>query len=153
MNEHYSRGAWKIENNRIQSIPYYYQYENNDIQLILQHKHNSEYIKLEYTSPALPPTIPRHVTKMLHLAASNARNVLTATVGLTTGDLNARPGPVRATAATADNGNVVTGRGDSAGAGDVLDGEVGDGDAAGGVALQVTAVVVLLDEDTVPGSC
>lgn len=129
-------------------------YENNDIET--NPTTRTGILQGRVLKPSLSPRsyeFQSKVAKTLHLAASNARNVLTATVGLTTGDLNAGPGPVRATAATADNGNVVSGRGDSAGAGDVLDGEVGDGDSAGGVTLQVTAIVVLLDEDTVPGSC
>lgn len=42
-------------------------------------------------------------------------------------------------------------RGDSAGAGDVLDGQAGDGKIGGRVSVEVAAVVVLFDEDTVPG--
>jgi hypothetical protein len=83
-------------------------------------------------------------------ASRNTRNILTAIIILSTRDINIIPGPVRAAGATADDGNVGAVRGDGAGAGDVLDGQVGDGDARGWVAVEVAAVVVLFDEDAVP---
>lgn len=95
------------------------------------------------------PTSPQ-TSKSNNLAASNARNVLAATVGLTASDLDVAPGPVGAGTAAADNGNVSTAGGNSARAGDARDSEIGDGDTAGRVALQVTALVVLLNQDTVP---
>lgn len=87
----------------------------------------------------------------LSRAAGNARHVLTAVIVLTTSDRDIGPGPVRAARATADNGNVRAVGVDAAGAGDVLKGQAGDGNAGGGVTVEVTAVVVLLDEDAVSG--
>ena len=42
-----------------------------------------------------------------HLALGNARNVLAATIGLPAGNLDALPGPVRASPTAADNSNIV----------------------------------------------
>lgn len=86
----------------------------------------------------------------LSRARSNAGNVLAVIVLLATRDLNTSPSPVRAARATADNGDVVAVLGDGAGARDVLDSQAGDGEIRGGVSVEVTAVVVLFDEDTVP---
>jgi hypothetical protein len=83
------------------------------------------------------------------LAASRARNVLAAAVGLTTGDLDVAPGPAGAGAAATDDGNIIPAGGNSTGAGNIGDSEVGDGDTAGRGTLEVSAVVVLLDQDTV----
>ena len=94
--------------------------------------------------------VPKTYGKSKDLAASNAGNVLAAAVGLTTGDLDVAPGPVGAAAAATDNSNVITAGGDGASAGNARDSEVGDGDTAGRGALQVTALVVLLNQDTVP---
>lgn len=95
----------------------------------------------------VPKTV---IAKSKDLAASNAGNVLAAAVGLTTGDLDVAPGPVGATTAATDNSNVITAGGDGARTGNAGDSEVGDGDAAGRGTLQVTALVVLLNQDTVP---
>lgn len=87
--------------------------------------------------------------KATRLASDAARQVL-AGIGLATSDGDARPSPVGARAAAADNSLVVSTTRDGTGAGDAGQLEVGDGDAGGGAALEVTAIVVLLDEDTVP---
>jgi hypothetical protein len=86
----------------------------------------------------------------LSRASRNTRNILTAIIIVSTGDINIIPGPVRAARATADDGNVGAARGDPARAGDVFDGQVGDGDSGGRVAVEVATVVVLFDEDAVP---
>lgn len=89
-----------------------------------------------------------------HLGAlGNAGDVGTAAVGLSTSDGNVRPSPAsaRLTAAAGDN-DIVAGAGNSASTSDVLDDKTGDGDASASCALQITAVVVLLDESTIP-SC
>lgn len=84
------------------------------------------------------------------LAGSTAGDVgALGGVGLATSDINGVPGPVGARAVTAGDDNVVAAGLD--GAGDTVHGEVGDGDAGGRVAVEVTAIVVLLDEDTVLG--
>jgi hypothetical protein len=90
---------------------------------------------------------------LLHLGAArcNTRDVLAAVIVLTTGDVDVGPGPVGAGVITADDDDVVSIRVDSAGAGDVLNGEVGDGDARCHLAVEITAVVVLLNEDTIAG--
>lgn len=94
------------------------------------------------------PTRANHLLR-LGAARSNTGDILAAAVVLTTGDLDVGPGPVGASAFTTDDDNVVSIRVDSAGAGDVLDGEVGDGDTRGHLTVEVTAVVVLLNEDTI----
>ncbi len=86
----------------------------------------------------------------LSRARSNTRDVLALIVVLATSDLNISPGPVRATRATADNGNVVAVRGNGAGARDVLNSQAGDGEVGGWVSVEVAAVVVLFDQNTVP---
>jgi hypothetical protein len=84
-------------------------------------------------------------------ALGNARNVSAATVRLTTGNSDIAPGPASAgRAATAGNHNIVSGARNRASAGDVLDNKAGDGDAGAGCTLQVTTVVVLLNEGAVP---
>ena len=90
---------------------------------------------------------------MLHLGAArcNTGDVLTAAVVLTTGDLDVGPGPVGAGVVTADDDDVVSVRVNGAGAGDVLNSEVGDGDARGHLAVEIAAVIVLFNEDTIAG--
>lgn len=83
--------------------------------------------------------------------ANNAGDVLARVIGLAAGDLDVGPGPVGAGAGAADDGHVVATGGDGAVAVQAVDGDVGDGQVAGGVAVQVAAVVVLLDQDTVLG--
>jgi hypothetical protein len=80
----------------------------------------------------------------------NARNILAATIGLAASDLNARPGPIRAGSTATDNRDIVPAGRHGAFTTDVLHGQVGDGDAGRRVALEIAAVVVLFDEDTVP---
>lgn len=87
----------------------------------------------------------------LGLAGSNAGNVLAAAVVLATVDLDVGPGPVGAAGLATDNGNVGALGVNSTGAGDVLEGEASDGETAGGVTVEVTAIVVLLNQDTVLG--
>lgn len=84
------------------------------------------------------------------LARDAIRSILAVAVRLASGDRDIIPGPVGASARAADDDNVVAGAGHGAGAGDVAEGKVGDWDAAGGLAaVEVAAVVVLLDEDAV----
>jgi len=84
-----------------------------------------------------------------HLARSHAGNVLAAIVLLTTGNLNVGPSPASASTLSTNNSSVLALGVNSVLALDVLEGEVGDGKTAGGATVEVTAVVVLLDEDTV----
>ena len=87
-------------------------------------------------------------------AFGNARDVGAATVGLTTGDSNIAPGPASAgRAAAAGDNNIVSGARDGTSTSDVLDNKASDGDSGAGCALEVTAVVVLLDERAVPSLC
>jgi hypothetical protein len=65
--------------------------------------------------------------------------------------LNVGPGPVLATRAAADNSSILSVGVNAVLALDVLEGKAGNGEAAGGLAVEVAAVVVLLDEDTVLG--
>lgn len=87
----------------------------------------------------------------LSRAGSNTGDVGAAAVGLAAGDDDVGPGPARARAAAAGNDDVVAAGGDGARAGNVLDLEVGDGDAGRRGAVEVAAVVVLLDDDAVLG--
>lgn len=86
---------------------------------------------------------------MLNLARGDAGDVLARVVLLAARDLDVGPGPVGAAAGAADDSQVVAARGDGALAVQAVDGDVGDGQVAGGVAVQVAAVVVLLDQDAV----
>lgn len=86
-----------------------------------------------------------------HSRASNvAGHILAAAVLLPTGDGHTRPRPAGARPRAADDHDVVAAAGHGARSGDVLDREGGDGDVGCGRALEVPAVVVLLDEDAVP---
>lgn len=84
-------------------------------------------------------------------AGRNAGNVLAAAVLLATGDGHIAPRPVRAAAGAADNDDVVAAAGDGIASVDVLDDHVGDRDSTRRVALEISTLVVLLDQDTVPG--
>lgn len=86
-----------------------------------------------------------------NLARGDAGDVLARVVLLAAGDTDVLPGPVGAGAGAADDGQVVALGGDGAVAVQAVDGDAGDGQVAGGVAVQVAAVVVLLDQDTVLG--
>lgn len=66
---------------------------------------------------------------------------------LATVDRDVGPGPVGAARRAADNGNIGGVGVNSSLTRDVLDGEAGDGDAAGGITAEVTTVVVLLNQD------
>lgn len=90
---------------------------------------------------------------MLYLgAASTARNILAA-VSLATSYSHIGPGPVGARSVTAFNYNVVSIGVNSIGSGDVLNSEIGDRDTGGrGAAVEVTAIIVLLDENSVAAS-
>lgn len=82
-------------------------------------------------------------------AASTARNILAA-VGLATSNSNIGPGPVGARSVTAFNNNIISVGVNSISSGDVLNGEVSDRDTSGrGAAVEVTAIIVLLDENSV----
>lgn len=85
-------------------------------------------------------------------AGRNAGNVLAAAVLLATGDGHIAPCPVRAAAGTADDDDIVAAAGDGIASVDVLDDHVGDRDSTRRVALEISTLVVLLDQDTVPGS-
>lgn len=102
--------------------------------------------KLLFTKP--PGRAPGKCIRK-HLARSNARNVLAAVVLLTTRDLNVVPGPASASTLSTNDGSVLALGVNGVLALDVLESKVGDRETAGGVAVEVTAVVVLLDEDTV----
>ena len=102
--------------------------------------------KLLFTKP--PGRAPGKCIRK-HLARSNARNVLAAVVLLTTRDLNVVPSPAGASTLSTNDGSVLALGVNSVLSLDVLESEVGDGETAGGVAVEVTAVVVLLDENTV----
>ena len=127
----------------------------------LRHPYKYKLISVRHTMPTTG-TIYRYYIQILYTdtiyntiynlsrARSNTRDVLALIVVLATSDLNISPGPVRATRATADNGNVVAVRGNGAGAGDVLNSQAGDGEVGGWVSVEVAAVVVLFDQDTVP---
>lgn len=87
-------------------------------------------------------------SKCLGGASSTIGDVLAVIVVRSTRDRDRAPGPVRARrGAATDNCNVGTIRVD--GSRDTGQGEVGDGDTSGGIALEVTTIVVLLNQDTV----
>ena len=100
-------------------------------------------------SSHLSPSKPQHRSRLG--AFGNARNISTATIRLTAGNSNIAPSPASAgRAATAGNHDIVSGAGNRASAGDVLDNEAGDGDTGASCTLQVATVVVLLNEGAVP---
>jgi hypothetical protein len=74
---------------------------------------------------------------------------LATAVGLAPADLDIRPGPVGASTGAAYDGVVVSARAHCTRARDVLDRQVRDGNAAGWVTLEIAAVVVLLNQNTV----
>lgn len=87
--------------------------------------------------------------KAIRLARSSGGDVLALGASLATGDVNASPGPVGAGSVTAedvDRDSIISDR-----AGDVLDGEAGDGDAVGGGTSGRAVLVILLDDDAVVG--
>lgn len=87
----------------------------------------------------------------LNLAGGDAGDIGAAAVALTTGDRDVRPGPAGAGSAATGDDNVISGARDSAGSGNVLDDEVGDRNATGGVAVKVSTIVVLFDQDAILG--
>ncbi len=74
-----------------------------------------------------------------HLAGCARRNVLALGGGLASGDGNARPGPARAGSAPAQDVDVGGGAADAAG--DLADGEAGDGNSGGGCASWAAVLV------------
>lgn len=95
---------------------------------------------------------PSGVGKLINgypLARSNAGNVLAAVVLLSTRNLNVGPSPVSASSLATDDSSILSLGVNGVLALDVLEGEVGDGKAAGRVSVEVTTIVVLLDENAV----
>lgn len=82
-------------------------------------------------------------------ALCDAGHVLAIAVSLATSHSHTAPCPISASVVATDNNDVVATARDGTASVDVLHGQAGDGNAAGGVALEVTTLVVLLDEDTV----
>lgn len=65
---------------------------------------------------------------------------------------NIRPSPTSASTTSTGDNNIITSACNSAASRDVLDGQVSDGDSAGGgSSIKISTVVVLLDEDAVFG--
>jgi hypothetical protein len=83
------------------------------------------------------------------LAAGNAGDVLAAGAGFATGELDARPSPVRAGTRGAQNVDIGSGARD--GPGNLAHLQVGDGNTAGGGASGAAVLVVLLNDNTVLG--
>jgi hypothetical protein len=83
------------------------------------------------------------------LTASNTGNILTAAICLAAGDRDTGPGPVGTRTRATHNSNVIAAGADSARSGDILDREISDRDTGGRIALEVTTIIVLLDENTV----
>lgn len=83
-------------------------------------------------------------------AASTARDVFTLGAGFTTGDINLLPGPVRAAAVTAENVDVDTSALNSSG--DIINGQVGDGDSGGRCTSRAAVLIILLNDNTVFGN-
>lgn len=80
----------------------------------------------------------------------HTRHIRARTILFATSDSNAGPSPTRASTAPARDDNIVAAAGDRTGTDDVLDGQIGDWDAAGGSSsIEITTVVVLLDKNTV----
>ena len=87
-------------------------------------------------------------------ALGNAGDVGAAAVGLATGDGDTRPSPARARAfAAAGDNDIVSTAGDSTCTTDVLDGQSSNGDAGTGGTVEITTVVVLLNQDSVSTVC
>lgn len=86
-------------------------------------------------------------------ARDTARDVQAIAVRLATRNNDICPGPVGASAASARNHNVVSIALNAIIARDVLQHQIGDGDARGRcAAIEVAAVVVLLNENSVAGN-
>jgi hypothetical protein len=101
-------------------------------------------------TPIKPP--PAKVMHTFHClrALCNAGNVGAATVGPTTSDRDTGPGPASAgCAATTCNNNIISAAGNGLGANDIREGQAGDRHTGVSSAVEVTTVVVLLDENTV----
>lgn len=105
--------------------------------------------KCSTTVAAMPPG--RRHRQSAHLRASHAgRHVRAAAVLLASSHGYALPSPPRASATATDDHNVVPAAGDSTRPGDVVEGKACDGDArCGSATVQISAVIVLLDQDTV----
>jgi hypothetical protein len=84
-----------------------------------------------------------------YLTFCNTWHVLAATVCLASGDYNIAPCPARAGSASTDNGNVRSARCDTTASRNVLEDELGDGDAARWASMKITAIVILLNENTI----
>jgi len=70
--------------------------------------------------------------KAVSRASCNTGHVSAGTILLPTGNSDARPGPVRATRATARDDHIVAAARDRSGTDNILDGQIGDGDATRG---------------------
>lgn len=86
---------------------------------------------------------------MDHLARGRARDVHAVVALLATLDVNTRPGPVGASALSAED--VDRGSLGRDAASNVLNGETSDRNAIGGLASRGAVLVVLLDDDTLLG--
>lgn len=86
---------------------------------------------------------------MSKLTASNTGDILAATITFTTADLHVGPGPVRASTRSTHYSVVVATGADGTCSGDILECQTGDGDTTSRVAMEITTVIVLLDEHTV----
>lgn len=85
------------------------------------------------------------------LTASNTGDILAAAICLAACDLDAGPGPVGTSTGATHDSNVITAGAHSTSSSNILDCEISDRDAAGRIALEVTAIIVLLDKNTVSG--
>lgn len=103
------------------------------------------------SSATIIPLARTRGAQRLGRARNTAGDVGALGVVLATSDNDVGPGPAGAGAVAASNRDVVAIRVDGATAGDSAHGQAGDGNAGGRVAVKVTAVVVLLNEDTVVG--
>lgn len=96
-----------------------------------------------------PDLIPIQIDTVCLRARSHAGNILTIAASLASSNRDTGPSPVRARVRAAENVNrsgIVSNR-----ASDVLDGEVSDRNAVGGLASWAAVLVVLLDDDAVVG--
>lgn len=84
-----------------------------------------------------------------HLTRGTSWDVLASGAVIASSDGNIGPGPVGARSTTAEDIDVRSTRCD--GAGDAVDGQVGDRDASGWSARRGTVLVVLLDDDAILG--